>query len=70
MRATREGRRGMRRPGRGAGPGRRGHAELKARGHNAADPDDAVRAAGFLFLVFCFQSAYTPIWVSRNARVF
>lgn len=51
MRATREGRGGEGRaaPAEARGPGRRGHAELKARGHNAANPDD----------VF-FQNAHTP----------
>ncbi|XP_012879344.1 PREDICTED: collagen alpha-1(III) chain-like [Dipodomys ordii] len=35
------GERGARRPGQALGPGRRGHAELKAPGHTAANPNQA-----------------------------
>lgn len=55
MRATREGRGGRAAPAETRGPGRRGHAELKARGHNAANPDDA-GPLPFSFLFFSKRS--------------
>lgn len=56
MSATRGGR-GCAAPAEARGPGRGGHAELKARGHNAANPDDA---GPLPFFVFVFKTLIPP----------